>query len=202
MKKIRHILIMLVALCGFTNIQAQEGNIQVNYNVGLPVGDFKDYVGKASWNGFDFRIGYAVLDELEIGVRFAYQDFYERKDRATYYDNTNPRNAVNAVITRSIQSMPFMFYGQYNLELSKQLMIYGGVGLGANFVFNEELYGEFSSIDNKTSFMLAPEIGARYALTDYVSFNLGLNYSHTFYDGLGTGAMGFFQPVAGFTFKY
>jgi opacity protein-like surface antigen len=146
--------ITLALALGFSNLQAQQKLIfKVGYNTGMPVGSFKDVMGKNSFRGFLGELAYPVNERLKIGLGVSYNDYYEKHPRQLYQMD---EGTVSAVLTNSIQTTPIMIKALYDLTNSSWIRPYGGLGAGFNLVSFTQYLGEFGQ--KKTGFK--PAVGA------------------------------------------
>src|SRR5215212_5080217 len=155
-RTILYILIVLVTLAGYSDLQAQDRLMfKIGYNTGMPVGSFKDYMGKNSFRGYRGEILYPVTEQLKLGLGVSFNDFYEKLPRQTYHTS---EGILSAVISNSIQTTPIMLKAEYELTKSGWIRPYAGLGAGFDLVTYARYYGEFS--DKKTGFKPAAGVEA------------------------------------------
>jgi opacity protein-like surface antigen len=148
MKNIIAFIILVSAVATFSAAQAQDRLMfKVGYNTGMPVGSFKDYMGKNSFRGYRGEILYPVKEQLKVGLGVSYNDFYEKLPRQQYQTS---EGTLSAVISNSIQTTPIMIKGEYELTKNGWIRPYVGLGAGFNLVTYARYFGEFS--DKKTGF--------------------------------------------------
>lgn len=148
MKNIIALIILVLAATGFSDVQAQDRlMLKVGYNTGMPVGTFKDYMGKNSFRGYRGEILYPVNEKLKIGLGVSFNDFYEKLPRQQYQTS---EGTLSAVVSNSIQTTPIMIKGEYELTRNGWIRPYVGLGAGFNLVTYARYYGEFS--DKKSGF--------------------------------------------------
>ena len=164
MKRItRYIITGLVLVAGFSDLQAQDRLLfKVGYNTGMPVGSFKDHMGKNSFRGFRGEIAYPVNERLKIGLGVTYNDYYEKLPRKSYQTS---EGTLSAVVTNSIQTTPIMLKAQFELTNKGWIRPYAGLGAGFNLVSHAQYFGEFNV--KKTGFK--PAAGAEAGLN--IPFN-------------------------------
>src|SRR5690606_5502822 len=121
--------------------QQQKLTMNINYAVNTPVGNFKsDFVNKTSFRGWNANILYGVTDRLSLGLEAGFADYYQKYPRKVY--DTKGGN-ISAVLTHSIQTVPVMIKGRYNLVPEGIVQPYIGLGAGGNFVSYNQYLGEF-----------------------------------------------------------
>ena len=149
-----YIFIAVVSAIGFSDLQAQDRLLfKVGYNTGMPIGSFKDYMGKNSFRGYLGEISYPVNERLKIGLGVTFNDYYEKLPRKLYQ---TPEGTLSAVVSNSIQTTPIMIKAEYELTKNGWIRPYAGVGAGFNLVSYARYFGEFS--DKKSGFK--PAVGA------------------------------------------
>ncbi|HRP54941.1 outer membrane beta-barrel protein [Agriterribacter sp.] len=137
--------------------QQQKLTMNINYAVNTPVGNFKsDIVDKTSFRGWNVNILYGVTDRLSLGLEAGFADYHQKYPRQIY-DIKNGN--ISAVLTNSIQTIPVMVKGRYNLVPSGIVQPYIGVGAGGNFVSYNQYLGEFASGKSGIYFAASPEAG-------------------------------------------
>ena len=179
MKNIIAFIILVLAAAGFSDVQAQDRlMLKVGYNTAMPVGTFKDYMGKNSFRGYRGEILYPVNEQLKIGLGVSYNDFYEKLPRKQYQTS---EGTLSAVVSNSIQTTPIMIKGDYELTKNGWIRPYVGLGAGFNLVTYARYFGEFS--DKKTGFK--PAVGGEAGVnipfnreTRMSGINLGGHYNY------------------------
>lgn len=179
MKNIFAFIILVLGAVGFSDVQAQDRlMLKVGYNTAMPVGTFKDYMGKNSFRGYRGEILYPVNEQLKVGLGVTYNDFYEKLPRKLYQTS---EGTLSAVVSNSIQTTPIMIKGDYELTKNGLIRPYVGLGAGFNLVTYARYFGEFS--DKKSGFK--PAVGAEAGVnipfnreTRMSGINLGGHYNY------------------------
>ena len=179
MKNIFAFIILVLGAVGFSDVQAQDRlMLKVGYNTAMPVGTFKDYMGKNSFRGYRGEILYPVNEQLKVGLGVTYNDFYEKLPRKLYQTS---EGTLSAVVSNSIQTTPIMIKGDYELTKNGLIRPYVGLGAGFNLVTYARYFGEFS--DKKTGFK--PAVGGEAGVnipfnreTRMSGINLGGHYNY------------------------
>lgn len=191
MKKILNIAaLLLISLSISNHSQAQKAgelNLDVNYQAGFPLGNYKNnMMDKSSWNGFNGDLLYSISDKWSAGLGISYQDYYQKNNRATY--NLGGGTTESAVLSNSIQITPVLakakFFPLGGSNAVVQPYIDGGVGIG---VVNFDQYTGMYNTSSRTSgrFMAAGGIGLFIPFGRLTSWgaNVGANYNYINYDG-------------------
>ena len=167
-------------------MRAQEKlQFKVGYNTGLPLGTFKDFMGKNSFRGFLGELSYPVNDRLKIGLGVAYNDYYEKLPRQIYETKDG---TISAAVSNSIQTTPIQVKAYYHLTNNRWIRPYVGVGAGGNLEGYAQYLGEFG--ERKYSF--APSATAEAGInipfnkmTRSSGINLGGNFNYLPYNKNG-----------------
>lgn len=201
MKKIiLYTVITVFAACFTDALRAQELKLKIGYNTGMPIGSFKDFMGKNSFRGFHGELTYPINDKFSIGLGIASQDYYEKFPRQLY---DTKDGVVSAVLTNSIQTMPILVKGSYNLTNSGLISPYVGLGAGFNLIRYGQFLGEFG--DYSSSFK--PAASADAGVNIYFNkdarragVNLGANFNYMPYKKNGLDALNSWGVHAGVFF--
>lgn len=169
----------LVLLTASLSLNAQDKLVfKIGYNTAMPLGTFKDYMGKNSFRGYRGELAYPVNERLRVGLGVSFNDFYEKHPRQTYQTT---EGTLSAVITNSIQTTPIMLKASYDLTNKGWIRPYAGIGAGANLVSYTRYFGEFG--DKKTSFK--PAVGAEAGIsipfnreTRATGLNIGAHFNY------------------------
>jgi hypothetical protein len=157
MKLIKIFMATQLLLLG-AGAMAQQGRfkIDLNYQVGLPIGNLKDVVEETSWRGGEIAFMYGATDALSVGLAFGSQDFYQKYPRTIIHSSGQD---ISAVISNSIQTMPVMAKASMKLSPMGPVQPFVSLGAGANIIQYRKFYGEF--VDNRSTvgFVAQPSVG-------------------------------------------
>ena len=181
MKKI--ILAAIIIAIGFgANAQSMFG---IHYSIGLPMGETKDYLSKASFRGIGLEGRYFVTDNLTIGGSFDWQVFYEEEGPQTFneevdFDGDDTPVTVYGKKYKYINALPMMVTGYYHFGEDGDLRPYIGTGIGvANMIQRSDL-GLFSSDKNTWNFALTPEVGVLIPINFNTALSAAVTYNMAF----------------------
>ena len=177
MKSIRIVFAILFSVL-FSFAKAQKGQTKFNieYNVGVPVGDFKNFVSTTSYRGFNASVLHGVSDKISVGLATGFQDFYQKNARQLYHFSDG--SDVSAVVTYTIQTIPILADVKYNFNPAVTIQPYAGIGVGGNMIAYNQLFGEFGNQQSKFGFAARPELGLFIPFRNKVSgFNIGASYN-------------------------
>jgi len=178
MKATKIIMLTLASLIFFSASQAQKGETKLglDYSLGIPVGDFRNVIGKESYRGWGFDIMHGVNNKLQLGLAVGFQDFYQKNDRQVYH--TGDGQDISAVLTHSIQTIPVLARASYRLTEGGAIQPYVGLGVGGNLVLFRELLGEFGETESFFRFALKPEIGVQVPIYRGAGLHIGAAYNY------------------------
>ncbi|AXY77681.1 hypothetical protein D3H65_28495 [Paraflavitalea soli] len=153
------IAVLIAGLFTAGALHAQEGrlNLNINYSINTPTGDFKDFVNKTSYRSWAASLLYGINDKLSVGFGTGFQDFYQKYPRQVY--KLEGGGDISAVLSNSVQAIPLLAQVQYNFTPEARVQPYVGVGVGGNLILYRQYLGEFGSSKNKFGFAARPEAG-------------------------------------------
>lgn len=165
MKSFKIIIALLASVFSFSVLYAQKGktSLSIEYNVGLPMGSFKNNVSNTSFRGFQAAVLHGLSDKFSIGFGTGFQDFYQKDPRQLY--KLTDGSDVSAVVTHSIQTIPLLVTGKYSFISGGAVQPYAALGVGGNMISYAELLGQFGGTQTKFGFAARPEAGV------YIPFN-------------------------------
>lgn len=165
MKSFKIIIALLASVFSFSVLYAQKGktSLSMEYNVGLPMGSFKNNVSNTSFRGFQASVLHGLSDKFSVGFGTGFQDFYQKDPRQLY--KLSDGSDVSAVVTHSIQAIPLLVTGKYSFASGGAVQPYAALGVGGNMISYAELLGQFGGTQTKFGFAARPEAGV------YIPFN-------------------------------
>lgn len=176
---IKYCIIGAIALTAGTAAHAQhELQLNLDYNVNVPTGAFKDFVSHPAYKGFTAGLAYPLNDQLSIGLSFGYNDYYQKYPRQVYDDGKG--NTISAVLSNSIQQLPLMVTANYALIKEGIVRPYIGAGAGLNFISFDQYLGEFDDPHSMTRFAMKGEAGILISLSNYSSTALKIGGSYNY----------------------
>ena len=180
MKNIRSFFLMLLILSVAFNLNAQRGEVRMTASLAgaSPTGDLKTLIDKTTLRGADVNILYGITDKFSAGLNIGFQDFYKKLPRALY--KLDDGSDISAVITNSVQAIPFLATARYNFQPTARVQPYASAGVGGAVVLNRQFIGEYPNDDNKISFAARPGVGVYipFRKQGEVGVNVGVNYTY------------------------
>ncbi len=175
----KSITFTILFILGLFTVRAQQGEARMTLSIAgaSPMGDFQNLVSKTSFRGGDVMILYGLSDKLGIGLNVGFQDFYEKFPRAVY--KLSDGSDISAVLTNSVQTIPFLATARYNLKSTGFLQPYVSAGAGGAVVMNSQYLGEYPNEDDKVRFAVRPGAGIFIPFRNReVGIDLGVNYTY------------------------
>ena len=178
MKKLILVTILVTSIGVYTT-WSQQGLVRMTIGLAgaTPSGEFRDLVNKTTFRGADLSILYGINDRLAVGLNAGFQDFYQKYPRAVY--KLSDGSDISAVLTNSVQTIPFLATAQYNFMPGAGLQPYVSAGAGGAVVMNSQFIGEYPNESDKINFALRPGGGIfiPFRKAGEVGVNLGVNYT-------------------------
>lgn len=176
------LLAAMVVLTLAPQADARDKITAITYNVGIPIGNTKDYIDNTSWRGFglDFRHFRSRNKPITVGFSFAWQVFDQRLDNETFVIDSG---AVTGTQRRYLNSLPFLLTAHYySSQQSNQTRFFLGGGAGLYYIEQRFDIGVNSRQENNWHFGLMPEVGVQVPFGD-VEFLLSGRYHYAFAAG-------------------
>ena len=176
---LKYCIIGAITIMTGTAAHAQhELQFNLDYNVNIPTGSFRDFVTHPAYKGFTAGLAYPVNDQLSVGLSFGYNDYYQKYPRDVYNDGHG--SDISAVLSNSIQQLPLLVTANYALIKEGIVRPYVGAGAGLNFVSFDQYLGEFDDPHSMTRFAMRGEAGILISLSNYSSTALKIGGSYNY----------------------
>ena len=202
MKKYFLISIILFLALTFSNRSvAQENTLwEIQWNINMPSGDFKDWIDETSVRGIEFGGNYQFETNVTVGGALGYGAFFYKTPRMTVeYGN----NTVTAVQFRDLYSYYFLAEGGYAYSSDFLITPYARIGIGAYYTEQVLQLGLLYWRDESWDFGLRPEIGALIEIPDSgIGFIVNGKYNTVFNYGNDLENLNFFTVGIGFVFGF
>jgi hypothetical protein len=127
-----------------------------SYDVRVPVGNVRSFVGDASWQGVVFETTYSLSDAIAVGGVFEYNMFQENFPPQTI---TIPNGAITAPSTRYIAAWTISPTVNYFPLRSGLLRPYLGIAAGPVSVLNVTLASDLALRNSQVDLFVQPSIG-------------------------------------------
>lgn len=156
--------------------QMNSSFLSVGWNTIKPLSD-KDYTSKTSSAGM--RLSYSKLlnDRFGFGIEGGFNTLDDYVPRQTY---EYPGGAITTDIYNYLYYYTLMANAQYYFVQGKNLIPYASLAMGAAFSEYRQYYNVYNDSDNKTSFVVRPEIGSLFRLKEYSTWGLKTAVSYDF----------------------
>lgn len=175
----KYCIIAAIAVTAGNAAHAQnELQLNIDYNVNIPTGAFRNFVTHPAYKGFTAGLAYPINDQLSVGLSFGYNDYYQKYPRDVYNDGHG--SDISAVLSNSIQQLPLLVTANYALIKEGIVRPYVGVGAGLNFVSFDQYLGEFDDPHSMTRFAMKGEAGILISLSNYSSTALKIGGSYNY----------------------
>ncbi|MBK7651188.1 MAG: outer membrane beta-barrel protein [Flammeovirgaceae bacterium] len=190
---------ILILLCSLSlgTLYAQS-NVTFNYSIGFPSGDLSDFTKQVSFRGATFDFRKMVNPNIGVGFSLGWNVFYEELASDTYtVDNVS----LSGKQYRYSNHIPMMINPTYYLKRGETINPYVSLGIGTMYTRRNTDMNLYTVEQEAWNFLLQPEIGMQYMLSDMNAINLSGKFNYGFKAGNElTAAQSFFTLNIGFTF--
>lgn len=176
MKSLLYYTIVLICLTSLP-VFGQGTMIQLNYAPALPLGQTADFTGTFTGRGANFEFYKMNENQFGYGVEFGTMNFYEKVPDQIFEQGTA---SLSGIQYRYLKITPIMGSFVYVFNANKPFKPF--VAMGAGLAINTQTVsmGIFVDKTEASQFIIRPELGAIYQLSDYVGIKLSTKYYQTF----------------------
>lgn len=184
MKNIKKYIVALMVLFGTmatSGLMAQHSGIwHFQYDMGIPLGNTKDFTDAFSPRGFSLEGQGYVTENISVGGRIAWNVYYKDLGwQLMHYtleaDGGNKSEGdVYAYRKHYLNIMPLMATAHYTFN-SDRLIPYVGLGVGTYYIEARRQTGIYIVSMDKWHFGLAPEAGVVIPFGQTSNWGLNLN---------------------------
>ena len=183
MKKYIIISILAISAVFFSNtVSAQiETHWEVEWDISMPTGAFKDFIDETSIRGIEFGGTYHFETGVTAGGSVGYGAFFRKTDKLTIEYNNN---TITAIHFRDVYSYSFLAEGGYAYQSDFPVTPYARIGIGAYYTELTTQIGLLYWKDESWNFGLRPEVGAMIAVPNSglgfivnAKYNAVINYT-------------------------
>lgn len=171
-KIVLSIILAFFALYSF----GQESLWSVTYQMSVPMGDTKDYIGKTSFRGFGIEGRAFVDNNVSIGGGAHWNVFYEKKDKVTADVSDNV--TATGTLFNYINAFPFYANVAYYLNEGSYIRPYAAMNVGVIYSLYRTDVGLYTITQEPWKFSLAPEIGVLIETYGGANFTVNLRYNY------------------------
>ncbi|HEC42649.1 MAG TPA: hypothetical protein ENI20_07465 [Bacteroides sp.] len=178
MKKIY--IAIIVAMFGVTSAWSQAF-WTVNYDMGVPLGDFSEYIGEPSWRGFSINGNGYLTDNILLGGSYHWSGFYEHNQRDTYQRDNG---ALTSEVWKKMYFSNFLFNASYMFIPEGKFQPYLGIGMGAYHVEQNTQAGRYATVSKNWKFGFSPQAGLYMPFGGFNDWgiNVKATYNSIFYN--------------------
>lgn len=136
-------------------------HVSLDYSMGFPANsEFSDFVGGASYTGFNFSVIRYINDNWGFGGSVGWNDFYEKDVYSTV--ELSDRAAVTGTFRKSVYFTPLTGNVRYRFLNNPKFEASAGLDLGAYFMRQQVQVSIYYVEEAPTKFGLAPNLGFMY----------------------------------------
>jgi len=191
MKTIFAVLLILLAT---VPAYGQDTMPYITYTVGIPSGDFGDWISETSWYGFEIGSRVFQNDNLSYGFATGWSLFSEKSTSLEQVE----AGAVWGTSIREVRIFPLLVNAHYYFGRESKARPYVGLNTGVYFISQDTTLGAHYGGDRNALFGLAPEIGV---IIPRGNAGIMLNVKYTYaFEGGANMPFSWFAVNLGFTF--
>lgn len=170
----------LTFLLVFSVIGRAQQNIYIlEYPIAIGMGDLGTYIDEPSFRGFNFGYRNLIDNNMAVGVDMGWQTFFEKKDKATYYDGTA---ALTGIQYRYTNCFTFSAQADYVFSDGKDIRPFVGFGAGTMYARRTLDTGMYRLEKDPWQFMMQPEAG----VSIYLDNGNAVMFTANYYWGIKT----------------
>lgn len=148
---------VLLSLMLGKNLSAQEHTIwELQWNISMPTGDFKNWIDETSIRGIEFGGNYHFETGFTAGGAVGYGAYFHKTPRITVESGNN---TITAIQFRDLYSYYFLAEAGYAYESDFFMTPYARLGIGAYYSEQVLSVGLLYFREESWNFGLRPEIG-------------------------------------------
>jgi hypothetical protein len=151
--------------------------IQLNFAPSMPVGKTADFTGNFTGRGANFEFYKINENQFGYGVEFGTMNFYEEIPNQIFEQATA---SLSGLQYRYLKVTPIMGSVIYVFNSDKTLKPFVAMGAGLGINTQTVSMGIFVDRTEAKQFIIRPELGAIYQISDYVGIKLSTKYYQTF----------------------
>lgn len=176
MKFYIYLTLLLISMSSI-QVLGQGTMIQLNFAPALPLGGTADFTNNFTGRGANFEFYKMNESNLGYGVEFGTMNFYEEVPDQIFEQGTA---SLSGMQYRYLKITPIMASAIYIFNADKAFKPFIAMGAGIGINTQTVSMGIFVEKTEARQFIIRPEIGAIYQLSDYVGIKLSSKYYQTF----------------------
>lgn len=177
MKRIFILTSIFILLSGYQLFCQVKNQFSVQYDISFGAGDLGDFITKPSFRGASVQYRYAVKNNILLGGDLAWNVFYEKNDYATYTEGTQ---SLSGIQYRYQNGIPILFQTDYLFNPDKKFAPFVGIGIGTLYTERKVNMNIYIFEINTWQFLVKPEAGFLYNISEKTSLKLGAKYYYGF----------------------
>lgn len=182
MKHITFTVLLLAVMTGIAPAQVSNSLFGISWNVGLPMGNTKDFVDKTSYSGVSFEGRTWLNREIAVGGMFGWGVFDLVTRDPIQIDKPNFGGTISGTQERWINTLPIMASGYYHFGKG-DIVPYVGANVGTYYIVSTFGIGTVAWESRNWHFGVAPEAGIMIALSRTTFLLASARYNYAFDSG-------------------
>ncbi len=147
---------IFVMLFGVSSFGQGGGIWNFDWNIGIPIGDTRDFIDQPSFRGFSIEGRGFVTDNMTVGGMAGWQTYYKSVGWVT--EDIGETGKIYGFKRRYLNMVPILVTWDYYF-LPGNVMPYIGLGVGTYYIESRDFLGIYYIQGEAWHFGLAPEVG-------------------------------------------
>jgi hypothetical protein len=182
MKHILLTVLLLVVMTGIASAQVSNTLFGITWNVGIPMGNTKDFIDKVSYSGVSFEGRSWLNKDFAVGGMFGWSIFDLVSREPIQIDQPNYGGTISGTQERWINTLPIMVSGFYHFGRG-DIVPYVGANVGTYYIVETFGIGTVAWESRNWHFGVAPEAGIMIGLSRTTYLMLTARYNYAFDSG-------------------
>jgi len=181
-----------------------DGFFNINYNLGIPMGDMKSFISENSYRGFSIDGRKFVNEHFTVGGYMGWTGFYEQNARKTY---PIENGTVTGIAATTYYNFNLGVNAHYYFMPGALIKPYFGLSMGPVYQTLQIQLGRYYIEDQNWQFQAAPELGIYipFGPESEAGINTGIRYNLISYQNTRYGfsnGLTYLQWYLGISFEY
>lgn len=190
-------LIAAFALMVFVGSAHAQSYSTTSYSVGIPTGNFGEYISNVSFRGIAFDYRKMVNSNVGIGFSTSWNVFFEEKAYDTF---TIDNRSLSGKQFRYGNTVPLLFAADYFFSPEERLNPYIGLGIGTIYNNRYTDMGIYRFERDAWNFAITPQVGMFYKVGTNAGVSLAMKYNYGFEAGELSGTQSYLSINLGYVF--
>jgi len=182
MKHILLTVLLLAVMTGVATAQVSNSLFGISWNVGLPMGNTKDFIDRTSYSGVSFEGRSWLNREFAVGGMFGWGVFDVVSYEPIQIDKPEYGGTISGTQERWMNTLPIMVSGYYHFGRG-DIVPYIGANAGTYYIVETFGIGTVAFESRNWHFGVAPEAGIMIGISRTTYLLASVRYNYAFDSG-------------------